>query len=83
MSQGNNRYSVLEFFESNQLSNLQAADTVSETMSSETLNPSSNPSFPEKIYVRSTNSRFSTQVKVILKTLDTGNRISITALLDC
>jgi hypothetical protein len=83
MSQRNNRYNVLECFESNEPLNFQEADTVSEIMSSETLNPSSNPSFPEKIYIRSTNSRFSTQVKVILKTLDTGNRMSITALLDC
>ena len=49
-------------------------------MCSETLIPSSNPPFPERIYIRSTNTRFSTQVKVILKTLDTGNRISITVL---
>jgi hypothetical protein len=78
-----NRYSVLECFESSESLNSEVSDTVSETMSSEILYSSSTPAFPERIYIRSTNTKFSTQVKIILKTLDTGNRICVTALLDC
>ena len=91
MSQWKNRFDVLEDFESinqnNSPLNL-TSETTSEIMSSET--PSSifpsfldSPSqFPIKIYIRSAQLKFSLQVQIILKTLDTGVRVSITALLD-
>ena len=41
------------------------------------------PAFPEKIYIRSANPKTSTFVTLQLKTLDTGLKTSVEALLDC
>lgn len=91
MSQWKNRYDILKDCQLNNQSssslNLTSAST-SKIMSSET--PSSMaPSFldspyqfPTKIYIRNAQLKFSLQIQIIITTLDTGKRVSITALLD-
>jgi hypothetical protein len=87
MSQWKNRYDVLENFQYNSPLN-STSNGASEIMSSEIV-PSMASSFcdspyqfPTKIYIRSAQLKFSLQVQIILTTLDTGVRVSITALLD-
>ena len=84
MSQRNyNRFHVLENESS---SDSEDPNTDFEIMSME--NPSSPPSLSsslslfEKVYIRTVGLKTSTQLSVILKTLDTGFRTSVTALLD-
>ena len=87
MSQWKNRYDVLEKFQSNSPIK-STSNGASEIMSSEILPPmvpsfhNSPYQFPTKIYIRSAQLKFSLQVQIILTTLDTGVRVSITALLD-
>ena len=91
MSQWKNRFDVLEDSEINNQSNSplnSTSDSTSEIMSSNT-SPSmvfflfdSPYQFPTRIYIRSAQLKFSLQVQIILTTLDTGVRVSITALLD-
>jgi predicted aspartyl protease len=45
-------------------------------------NPLSSPSPPDRIYIRNTRIKFSTHVQVQLRTLDTGAKIDVSALLD-
>jgi len=86
MSQWNNRFNILEI-ESNEKSDPDISNTESEAMSPKD-SPNSSPSsplssLPERIYVKSAKSQYSTHLQVILKSLDTGVRISVSALLDC
>lgn len=83
MSQWNNRFHVLEDLEPEPSNKIptpkkQSSDEI-KTMSED---PSSFSSLPERIYIRTAKMKFSTQLNVQLKTLDTGVRISLTALLD-
>jgi hypothetical protein len=91
MSQWKNRFDVLKDCQSNNQVNSPlnlTSESSSEIMSSEAL-PLMVPSFldspyqfPSKIYIRNAQLKFSLQVQIILTTLDTGVRVSITALLD-
>ena len=38
---------------------------------------------PEKVYIRSTTIKYSTYIPVLMKTLDTGANLELSALLDC
>lgn len=83
MSQWKNRFSVLDDHINKLSPNSQISDTKPEIMSSKSA-PLSSPSesLPDKIYIRSTRVKTSTQLPVTLKTLDTGVRLPVTALLD-
>jgi hypothetical protein len=81
MSQWNNRFHELEEVD---LSN--NIPTLKESSSDEIKTMSEDPpqsfSLPQRIYLRTARMKFSTQLNVQLKTLDTGVCISLTALLD-
>jgi hypothetical protein len=81
MSQWPNRFSVLNNDEqapSSSLFDMPALKTMS------TPNPAAPfpADFPDRVYIRSISSKSSTQLPIILRTLDTGIRLSVTALLD-
>lgn len=81
MSQWRNRFHVLDSLIEPETS--QSPDTETQTMSLENPFSLSMNSLPEKIYIRSASLKTSTQLSVVLKTLDTGARLPVTALLDC
>ena len=76
MSQWKSKYHVLEENNSDPSLTSHEPQPMSAT-------PSLLSSPPEKIYIRNTNLRFSIQVPLQLKTLDTGLKLGVTALLDC
>ena len=82
MSQWKNRYSVLEDSNPNLISATPSSSPESELMSEITENDSSYCP-PERIYILSHRLKTSTHLSVLLKTLDTGLRLSVDALLDC
>lgn len=73
MSQWHNRFSILS-------NNDAESDT--EIMSPEQPLPSTSDLFPQRVYIRSLSTKTSTQLQVILKTVDTGVRMPVKALLD-
>jgi hypothetical protein len=87
MSQWNNRFHVLDSQTSEEEKIPSASDTKPETMSANSLYPPTVPPpepslFPERVYIRTAYPKTSTQLPVVLRTLDTGTRLSVTALLD-
>src|SRR6201996_9090369 len=91
MSQWNNSFSVLKNYDydsnhiplhtSNHAPSTDQQKTMSTTPTISTISPS--PSFhPEKVYIRSARVRLSTLIQAQLKTLDTGVKLGLSALLD-
>ena len=91
MSQWNNSFSVLKNYDydsnhiplhtSNHAPSTDQQKTMSTTPTISTISPS--PSFhPEKVYIHSARVRLSTLIHAQLKTLDTGVKLGLSALLD-
>lgn len=84
MSQWKNRFNVLEDSNNDSLDQDEFSDTESRIMSSEMTSSFSDPLelLSDRIYIRTVNLKTSTQLSVILKTLDTSLRLAVDALLD-
>lgn len=81
MSQWTNRFHVLEGLNDHDSPSPLSSPDTSSTMLKIPPSPSPSPC-PPRIYIRSLGIRLSTHVQVQLKTLDTGAKIDISALLD-
>jgi hypothetical protein len=78
MSQWTNRFHVLQDLETPQNEFVQSSQSQSEIQTM----PKVPPPYAQKIYIRSINTKLSTQIEVQIKTLDTGLKLAIKALLD-
>ena len=80
MSHWHNKFSVLSSDSNDDSLSSSELDPELETMSHTEILPSS---LPERIYVLGSSSKTSTQLNIILRSLDVGITYSVGALLDC
>jgi hypothetical protein len=80
VSQCFNRFSVLETIAEDETTSVDSP--LPSVISESPVEITTFTSLPEKIYIRSTRLKFSTQLPICFRTLDTGVSLAVTALLD-
>ena len=75
MSQWKNRFSVLE--EMNDIIPVSSSSPLPTPIPAQTIS-----TIPDRVYIRSSTIKYSTYIPVLIKTLDTGLQLELSALLD-